>query len=303
MDNESYKICPKCGTACEPDHAFCSKCGNSFAAEEYNKGYGRPTYYKDTLDGVPTAEVVDYIDRNSYSYLPKFFKYSNGAKAGWNWPVFVLGLFGLPFVWFFYRKMYKAGFIVLAISLAIVLGSFGALGVGIESLEKPMVEYLSTVYDIQDKYGISGDIDDLYDFDDYYYDDGFDGYDANDDGFEKEMRVATQKFINELLNNETFRLMSILMQLLSYLQMAFTIVLPIFSNYIYYKKAMRDLKMLNEDGYPNGYTVQTKGGVKTWAAVLSGIGGYLLMIIGGLAVIMPFIMSIVNTVIERFTIV
>ncbi len=295
MDNEAYKICPKCGTACEPDHAFCSKCGNSFAAGEYNKGYGRPTYYKDMVDGVPTAEVVDYIDRNSYSYLPKFFKYSNGSKAGWNWPVFVLGLFGIPFVWFFYRKMYKVGSIVLAISVGIVLAMAGALGFAFSSVEEPMVEYVSEVYEIQEKYGISADLDDFE-----FYNDGLDGVHGYDENFEKEMEVATEKLFNSLMSNGRFKTMSTLLQLLSYIQMAFTIILPIFSNYLYYKKAMRDLKILNEGGYPNGHTVQTKGGVKTWAAVLSGIGGYVLMIIGCILVIMPFIMSVVTTVIEKF---
>jgi hypothetical protein len=290
MDNETYKICPKCGTACEIGHAFCSKCGNSFASEEYNKGYGRPTHYQDTLDGIPTAEVVDYLDKNSYSYLPKFFKYSNGAKAGWNWPVFVLGLFGLPFVWFFYRKMYKAGLIVLAISVGIVLAMAGVIGVAFNSLAEPIADYVEESYKYQSEHGYSEDFDDLFEYDIY------------DNEFFNENNAAAQKLYNRLSDSIFFNLI-FLANLLSTLQFAFTIILPIFSNYIYYKKAMRDIKALNEGGYPNGYTVQAKGGVKLSAAILSGVGGCFAVFIGCMAIITPIAMNIVNLIIERNNIV
>ena len=285
MDNQEYKICPKCGTACEPDHAFCAKCGSSFGVNEYNRGYGRPTEYADTLDGIPTAEVVDYIDKNPYSYLPKFFKYSFGSKAGWHWPVFILGFFSLSFTWFFYRKMYKAGIIVFAITLSIILSILGFSIMGINAIGEPLTDYVTEMTELGQKYH-------------YVFDEELDEEHLLTE-MPQEMVTATENFLRTVANNKTFNVAVKLAQLMSYIQLAFVVILPIFTNYWYYKKAISDIKKLNEGGYPNGYSVQSKGSVSLVSGIVSGIGGYFAIIIIAIPIMLSATMDIAVNIIEK----
>ncbi len=70
--------------------------------------------------GLPADEVAAFTggrDSRLYRKLAKADK--EGKSGGWNWPMFLFGvLLNMPFIWLYYRKMYKAANIVLAICLA-----------------------------------------------------------------------------------------------------------------------------------------------------------------------------------------
>lgn len=143
--------CHECGTENEPQYEYCKNCGTPLKNQEdkkssdksgYNQNYNydytgqyaknsKQNFYNtysiggvvESIDGVPTDDVIAYVGKKSYNIIPKFSKMELiGSKASWCWPVAVLSyLFG-PLgaaIWFFYRKMYKIAFILVAIGLAV----------------------------------------------------------------------------------------------------------------------------------------------------------------------------------------
>lgn len=75
----------------------------------------------DTIDGIPAGEIGVFIGKKTDSILPKFRKMElTGSKISWCWPTAVLSFFFGPIgaaLWFFYRKMYKAAVIFMAIGI------------------------------------------------------------------------------------------------------------------------------------------------------------------------------------------
>ena len=69
------------------------------------------------FDGVKAKEAVSYTQIGAKSYARKFIR-SDGKKyfLSWNWGAFLLA----P-AWFFYRKLYKVGFIFLGLMVAVNL--------------------------------------------------------------------------------------------------------------------------------------------------------------------------------------
>ncbi len=152
--------CTQCGAENEADYDFCVNCGTRLkkpSANATNPGSfeAAPTYINYTpyqpiydcaeIGGVPTEAMAILIDSNNSDYIGKFSKMErNGKKASWNWAVALLGfLAGLPFVWFFYRKIYKAGAIILAICLALTIAGSVCGAVVIDAIYEPASEFLS----------------------------------------------------------------------------------------------------------------------------------------------------------------
>lgn len=74
---------------------------------------------KDDVGGATVGEVADYIQNSAPRYIRKFMKQKKkGGKLSWNWAAF----FFAPY-WFFYRKLYKAGSVFLALSVALSLAT------------------------------------------------------------------------------------------------------------------------------------------------------------------------------------
>lgn len=146
MDNNI--ICHGCGTENEPQYVYCKNCGTLLKTEtnkqsqnqnNYNYTAGNTTYqyqqsgkngYNTTynqnvavesIEGVPTEDMVAFVGKKSYNIIPKFSKMElAGSKASWCWPAAVLGFLFGPLgaaIWFFYRKMYKAAVIFMAIGI------------------------------------------------------------------------------------------------------------------------------------------------------------------------------------------
>lgn len=80
----------------------------------------RDTYGITEIDGVKTEDLAAYIGPNNNRIINKFAKMElSGSKASWCWPAALWGLLGLcgVAIWFIYRKMYKVGLILLAVSV------------------------------------------------------------------------------------------------------------------------------------------------------------------------------------------
>lgn len=118
---ENQSLCPRCGNLNDKSASFCSRCGmvlpqgQTFnVPQKDGKIYIRPL---DEIEDVTVAEVSTYVQVNNGRYIPKFFKMSAGKKKlSWNWASFFLS----PY-WFFFRKMYAAGAVMVCIMLALNL--------------------------------------------------------------------------------------------------------------------------------------------------------------------------------------
>lgn len=83
-------------------------------------------------NGVPTEDVALFVQQDTTKYIQKFF-YIKGGKNKWNWAA----MFFAPY-WFFYRKLYKHGIIVMALVLCL---SFLSYLPPVERLMADMTEY------------------------------------------------------------------------------------------------------------------------------------------------------------------
>ena len=93
-------------------------------------------YSKDeTIDGVKIGDAALYIQQSARGYIRKF----KTKRFSFNWAAF----FFSP-AWFFYRKMYKAGAILLAVFVALSLFTFPML----ERLDSKTEDFRSKVEQI-----------------------------------------------------------------------------------------------------------------------------------------------------------
>ncbi len=321
MEN-NRKICPSCGYIAEPDFVFCAKCGTPLVqptvqqpimqqpivqqpiAQEnavwqaepikeedvYRCSYdGQAVVYEKTLNGIPTAEVSDYIGKNRHRILTKFFKQSYGAKGGWNWMALIFGIIGVPFVWFFYRKMKKQGIILLIISLVLSLAAGLTYGGMIAAVSEPATEYFETVAELNKEYGY---------YSEYSYNVPFVYLEDTDSSYATKADAALKDFEDAVNKSDNFAALSMITQILSYLNLGLAITVAVFADHWYYKKAMADLSELNRFRTPDCETVMATGGTKTKAAVLSGILGTLAMTFVTVMAIVPFALPVLESIMK-----
>lgn len=151
MENENI-ICDQCGTENEPQYIFCKNCGARLLKEQpqdsaFSGGYtpvepalngnanfdyqSAPQYntqnadnqntYNFSFDGVSVDEMADFVGKKAFKILPHFRKMQlSNSRVTWCWPVAVLSFIFGPIgaaIWFFYRKMYKIGLLLLTIGI------------------------------------------------------------------------------------------------------------------------------------------------------------------------------------------
>ena len=71
---------------------------------------------QERLCGHPLRQVMTFISSHALTYVRKFRKLENGQALTWNWAAFFL----TPY-WFFFRKLYKPGIIVLTLRICLSL--------------------------------------------------------------------------------------------------------------------------------------------------------------------------------------
>ncbi len=140
---ENNKRCSRCGTDNEQEFAYCKNCGALLEKRETtqnNTHYTPISYHNQQVDsmvdyseiepeieGVDTKKVQAYVGtKNCDRIMQRFITAFRTGKrvTGFNWVVFITGtLLVFPFVsaWFFYRKMYKVGAIICALSIALTV--------------------------------------------------------------------------------------------------------------------------------------------------------------------------------------
>ncbi len=122
-DNRGLDIvCPDCGKV-SPNGTFrCPDCGAllvPFVTGEppiarFREGFDP----NEKLCGIKTGDIALYCRTGGASYIKKCRKRELGQKMTFNWAAFIFA----PF-WFFYRKLYKVGAILLGVFVALTLAA------------------------------------------------------------------------------------------------------------------------------------------------------------------------------------
>lgn len=89
-----------------------AEAGSNEAAPRLNLGGPFPP--TDEIDGAMSNNIGNFIGSNALIYIEKFKKMQRGKRISFNFAAFFFGAY-----WFFYRKLYKAGIVVMTASLAL----------------------------------------------------------------------------------------------------------------------------------------------------------------------------------------
>ncbi len=132
IEDDGHKIvfCPNCGKENPAEEPVCTSCG----ARLYNNGekgffsqpvnlpdmtntqFGNPVVQispDDTIGGNKVSDTAEYIQMNANKYIPKMYKMEKtNSKVSFNWASFLF----TPY-WFFFRKMYVTGFVLMLVLL------------------------------------------------------------------------------------------------------------------------------------------------------------------------------------------
>lgn len=282
-------ICPDCKVEYSSQFAFCTKCGTKLEVLEPEQSKAQPqpsenikdeqgNFLKDSINGVPVATVSNYVGNGSDTYINKFKKYSGGTKAGWNLPVFLFGiLLNAPFIWFFYRKMYKLGAIFLAISLVFTIGNalttVGMINSTKDALQVATEDLVHDIEKIEYKYDISVPSEQNSQL-------------ALHKDKEREIEKVTTKaiviFEKEIIKNSEFIVSSMVSNLLSVINLVYIVLLSIFANYCYYKNTFANISVQGK-----------KGGTDSVSATLTGVFASIAQMA---IIIIPCVISIIDLV-------
>lgn len=110
-------VCPDCGATCANGTLRCPDCGAVLIPFANPMGEPPLAQFKpgfnsgEIIRGLKAGDIALFCRTAGASYIKKFRK-----KFSWNWAALLFS----PF-WFFYRKMYEAGAIFLAVYLALNL--------------------------------------------------------------------------------------------------------------------------------------------------------------------------------------
>ena len=220
-------------------------------------------------NAISEQEFYAYIGKNQKRFMPKFREFFGGKKASFSPLVFLLTWLVSPIAgafWFFHRKAYKIGSLLLAIGLVLTIitaaisvammnettdvikdyiaqnegtswqnyssnsnAKLGPTASSDDELEKFLEEF-------GDDYGY--DYDDNKDYD--YYDDYNDGDDNYNPFNDSQFRDMFKDYMNIIV-----RYVSVL-SIISILQLALAIVMGIFAKYWYFKDAVNKISAIKQ---------------------------------------------------------
>lgn len=318
---ENKTVCPNCGAENKSDYAYCLNCGLALSASSPASAVtvapaSQTDGFADSFEGISGEEMAAFIGKGNRDYLTKFAKMKNGKKASWNWAVFLFGLLlGLPFVWFFYRKMYKVGSIVLAGWLAFTVASAALISPffnGMWSIMSDTVlSYSQSESGWEDDFPGNFNPDEWEEFFEQQFggeggfvpsdfepipDDGFYRNDPSEEEITQDVFGRILALIQKNLDNFLW------VSFLNTLQLAALIVLSIFADSLYKKHCVTKIADLHRNNpVLIAEVVTSAGGVNTASAVLIGIGFAVLSATVGLAAVFSGFSAYLNTVLSTFS--
>lgn len=245
------KKCSYCGKVNSDDALHCNQCGvplgtNAaatafFGGTPYIAGTNIPA---DEKIGENTAgDLAIYVRASAGRYIKKFKKFANGKKFSFNFAAF----FFSP-GWFFYRKLYKAGifFLVAFVTTAILTSN------QTEVINRSLNEYSSLAEKAYSEFY------ELY---------------TKPDVTEEELNEKTNAITNIFTEHlrETWK---------AYLavygtNIALCLLCALMADRLYYKKAVEDLKIINESSHEipvKRMMISQKGGLSVLGFIACSVG-------------------------------
>lgn len=185
---------------------------------------------KDDIGGATVGEAADYIQNSAPRYISKFMKQKKkNGKISWNWAAF----FFAPY-WFFYRKLYKAGAVFLALSVALTL-------VTSSRVEKILPTYEKWLSVSSKLYDINGNTEKTS---------------TEKEQTREDLRAESMKLIKEMLPT--------LLAVLTVRRCIPNIIAALIANYLFKKKMLKVISLAHDASTePNTvkYTIMRNGGV------------------------------------------
>lgn len=263
MNSKIY--CPVCGAENDDGFMYCTRCGAKLARPQYG-GSGNDSdsrYEQAEVETPPPAgspteldELAAFIGDGSYEYAVKLnHMKKHGKKSSWNWPVFLFGIIlGMPFIWFFYRKMKKQGWITLGVCAAFTICSL----ICVVGILNPLLDVFSSVLPAGGNTGNHISVD---------YESPFGGSyaDYDDDEIEAIITEAFNRYASRFL------VLAVVALVLSVGKILFEILLAVYANDMYRRHAEKKIAELKNSGIYNMSDIRIAGGTSVGAAVLSGI--------------------------------
>lgn len=284
------KFCTNCGTENLATSLFCKECGAKLDVvpfeevvleEAHSTAVVEPS--PDHIDDVivqpaiiepivaPTVTTENYIplsDEDVQAYMgdssqrlfKKYKKHCSG-KSTFNWSVFFLSILGIPFVWFFYRKMKKVGTIVLAIWFALIIGSSCFAYLSYNSASAPVMSFVESSLDIvEDEFRVASGI-------------------AKSNNNNKTIEREFNKMLDNFLNDPSTFILFAISVLFSIAQIVFIFILPFKANKLYFKKLDNDIRK-SKFRDSAATDLRSVGGVNINAALCTGfLLGFLVKLI------------------------
>lgn len=126
---ERITVCLKCKTPNAKENLFCKNCGNKLdenvkvvsvtKIENHEGNAPFSNTAEESFGGISAKEISAYVGNNSFYFLKRFrLLLGTQINISWNWPAFFF-----KFIYFFYRKMYKIGALLLVLSIMLTAPS------------------------------------------------------------------------------------------------------------------------------------------------------------------------------------
>lgn len=222
------KVCPSCGAKNNTDAKICTACGKSFQttsqpnlSEEKSMmesslsnpnlfaTYGTMKEHEEIM-GISAKEWASYVGKGSYYYLTNFKAIAAGHRFTFNFGAAVFS-----FLYFFYRKMFKQGFALLAMIFLTLVPSFVSMG--------------------------------------YYSDYAFSYIATDSQSFSLDMDIASlnslihdidENILNENVNKNanTFYFWAVLSEMMSYVRFGITVAAALMANKLYMSHCIEKIK-------------------------------------------------------------
>ena len=247
-NDSSEKKCRFCGNV-NPDNAkHCNQCGAPLDLNATSTAFfgtsphiaGTDISLDDKIGENTAGDLALYTRTSAKRYLKKFKKFESGKKISFNFAAFFLS----P-AWFFYRKLYKAGFVFLLAFTTITVLTSGLPTNIMESLEKYSPQVSSA------------------------YEEFYAAYE-NPDVTEEELMEKSQA-VTELVAKhfrDTWKDYLIYFGANLGGKLVLALVAALIADRIYYKKARENLAEINEephDEFVRRALISRKGGVSVFA--------------------------------------